>query len=44
LLARERIFLSPLFHARLEDQARANLRSALDSVPGSAPGSALART
>jgi predicted metal-dependent HD superfamily phosphohydrolase len=29
LLARERIYLSPFFHARLEEQARANLRSAL---------------
>lgn len=29
LLARERIYLSPFFHGRLEEQARANLRSAL---------------
>jgi predicted metal-dependent HD superfamily phosphohydrolase len=29
LLARERIYLSPFFHGRLEDQARANLRGAL---------------
>jgi predicted metal-dependent HD superfamily phosphohydrolase len=29
LLARKRIYLSPLFHDRLEEQARANLRSAL---------------
>lgn len=29
LLERERIYLSPFFHERLEEQARANLRSAL---------------
>ncbi|HWN71929.1 MAG TPA: hypothetical protein VNM90_30025, partial [Haliangium sp.] len=29
LLARERIYLSPFFHGRLEEQARANLRDAL---------------
>jgi predicted metal-dependent HD superfamily phosphohydrolase len=29
LLARERIYLSPFFHERLEEQARANVRSAL---------------
>ena len=29
LLARERIYLSPFFHGRLEEQARANLRNAL---------------
>jgi predicted metal-dependent HD superfamily phosphohydrolase len=29
LLARERIYLSPFFHARLDEPARANLRNAL---------------
>jgi predicted metal-dependent HD superfamily phosphohydrolase len=30
LLARERIFLSDFFHARLDAQARANLRRAVN--------------